>query len=140
MPSLKLVDMAGILVRLILLYYIVILHYPIGHGKPSDVEQKILSSKVTRLNISELYQHLNAESILQQMVDRQLILPANREDTIAYTHKYAQNSVAIKALFSTVTNPPMFLLSLCDVLETTGNSHQLKLATKLRLGMFPRFL
>ena len=101
----------------------------------SDVEQRILSAKVTRLNISELYQYLNAESILQQMVDRQLILPAKMTDAVAYTHKYAQNSVAIEALFPT-TNPATFLLCLCDVLEATGNSQQLNLATKLRSGIY----
>ena len=99
----------------------------------------MLSSKVARLNISELYQYLNAESILQQMVDRQLILPANMTDAVAYTHKYAQNSVAMKALFITTTNPPTFLLNLCDVLEATRNSQQLNLATKLRSGMFASF-
>ena len=92
----------------------------------------MLSAKVARLNISELYQYLSAESILQQMVDRQLILPEKKEDAVLYSHKYAQNSVAVGALFSTAT----FLLSLCDVLEATGNSQQLKLATKLRSGMF----
>ena len=106
----------------------------------SDVEQRMLSAKVTRLNITELYQHLNAESILQQMVDRQLILPEKMTDAVAYTHKYAQNSVAISALFTTRSSPPMFLMHLCDVLEATGNSQQLKLATKLRSGMFTRFL
>ena len=100
----------------------------------------MLSSKVTRLNISELYQYLNAESILQQMVDRQLILPEKMTNAVAYTHKYAQNSVAIEALFTTPTNPPTFLLSLCDVLEATRNSQQLYLATKLRSGMFASFL
>ena len=99
----------------------------------------MLSSKVARLNISELYQYLNAESILQQMVDRQLVRPAKKEDAVVYSHKYAQNSVAMEALFLTTTNPPTFLLSLCDVLEATGNSQQLKLAIKLRSGMFTRF-
>ena len=98
----------------------------------------MLSAKVARLNISELYQYLNAESILQQMVDRQLILPETMTDAVAYTHKYAKNSVAILALFTTLSSPPTFLMHLCDVLEVTGNSQQLKLATKLRSGMFKK--
>ena len=104
----------------------------------SDVEQRMLSSKVTRLNISELYQYLNAESILQQMVDRQLILPAMMTDAVAYTHKYAQNSIATNALFF-MHNTPNFILSLCDVLEGTGNSQQLTLATELRSGKSSTF-
>ena len=95
---------------------------------------------MTRLNVSELYQYLNVESILEQMVDRHIILPINKEHTVMYTHKYAQNSVATSALFPMV-NPPTFLLSLCDVLEATGNSLQLSLATKLRSGLLlMRFL
>ena len=106
-------------------------YYNTGHDKLSDIEQTKLSKEVARLNISELYQHLNAESILQQMVDRQLMLPAKLADAVAYTHKFAQNSVATSALFTT----PTFLFSLCDVLEATGNSQQLNLANKLRSGM-----
>ena len=94
----------------------------------------MLGAKVIRLNMSELYQHLNAESILQQMVDRQLILPAKKEDAEIYNHKYAQNLVATGVLFEK-ESPPTFLLSLCDVLEATGISRQMKLALKLRSGM-----
>ena len=101
-----------------------------GNDKLSDVEERMLSSKVTRLNISELYQHLNAESLLQQMVDRQLISTAKKKDVAMYTHKYAQNSVATSALFSK-DNPPTFFLTLCDVLE----AHKIKLAINLRSGM-----
>ena len=90
---------------------------------------------MTRLNISELYQYLNAESILQQMVDRQLILPTNKENAVAYSHKYAQNCVATSALFSTLSGPPTFLLSLCDVLEATGNTQHQNLAAILRSGI-----
>ena len=90
---------------------------------------------MTRLNISELYQHLRAESILQQMVDRQLILPTNKENTVAYSHKYAQNCVATSALFTTLSSPPTFLPSLCDVLEAAGNSQQHNLAAILRSGI-----
>ena len=88
-----------------------------------------------RLNISELYQHLRAGSILQQMVDRQLMSPKNEENVVAYSHKYAQNCVATSALCSTLSSPPMFLLSLCNVLEATGNSQQQALAAILRSGI-----
>ena len=140
LPSLKLADTTGIYFVNLREVYTCTIVLTFSFTGESDVEQTMLSSKVTRLNISELYQHLNAESILQLMVDRRLILPAKKEDAVVYSHKYAQNSVAIEALFSTPTNPAKFLLSLCDVLEATGNSQQLTLATKLRSGMFKRFL
>ena len=95
----------------------------------------MLGAKVIRLNTSELYQHLNAKSILQQMVDRQLILPAKKEDAETYSHKYAQNLVAAAEILLTMESPATFLLGLCDVLEATGLSHQMKLALKLRSGM-----
>ena len=104
-----------------------------GNSELSDVEKSMLSSKVMRINTSELYQHLNAKSILQQMVDRQLILPAKKEDAETYSHKYAQNLVAMGALF-TMESPPTFLLSLCDILDATDLSCQQKLALKLRSG------
>ena len=94
----------------------------------------LLSAKVIRLNMSELYQHLNAKSILQQMVDRHLILPAKKGDVEAYSHNYAQNLLATRALFER-KGPSTFLLSLCQVLEATGLSCQKKLASKLKSGM-----
>ena len=120
-------------------HYVIYTDMHTEENKMSDEKQRMLSVRVTRLNISELYQYLSAESILQQMVDRQLILPANKEDALAYTHKYAKNSIATKALFL-MDNPPTFLLNLCDVLKSTGSSQQLNLATKLRSGIFTRFL
>ena len=88
---------------------------------------------MARLNLSELFQHLNAASILQQMVDRQLITPAKKVEVEAYSHKYAQNIVAAVGLFN-MESPPTFLLGLCDVLEATGTSQQRNLAMKLRSG------
>ena len=90
---------------------------------------------MTRLNFSELYQHLNAASILQQMVDIQVILPAKKVDAEAYSHKFAQNTVVIGSIFSTTSKPSTFLLDLCDVLEATGTSEQRCLAAKLRSGI-----
>ena len=95
----------------------------------------MLGAKVMRINTSELYQHLNAKSILQQMVDRQLFLPENKEDVETNSHKYAQNLIAMGALFS-MECPPTFLLSLCDILRVTDLSCQQKLALKLRSGIW----
>ena len=105
-----------------------------GDDKLSDAEQKILGAKVTRLNFSELYQHLNAASILQQMVDRQVILLAKKVDAEAYSHKFAQNTVAIEGMLS-INIPSTFLLGLCDILEATDTSKQRSLAAKLRSGI-----
>ena len=93
-----------------------------------------LGAKVIRLNMSELYQHLNVKSILQQMVDRQLILPAKKGDVEAYSHNYAQNLVATRAILER-KGPLAFLSSLCHVLEATDLSCQKKLALKLRSGV-----
>ena len=96
----------------------------------------MLSAKVIRLNLSELYQHLNAESILQQMVDCQLIQPGKMKDVKAYDSKYAQNLSAATALFSTVKISPTFLLHLCDILDDGGTSQQRNLTQKLRSGLY----
>ena len=93
-----------------------------------------MGAKVTRLNFSELYQHLNAASILQQMVDRQVILLAKKVDAEAYSHKFAQNTVAIEGMLS-INIPSTFLLGLCDILEATDTSKQRSLAAKLRSGI-----
>ena len=88
-----------------------------------------------RLNLSELYQHLNAGHILQQMVDRKLIQPEKKNDAEAYSSKYPQNHVATMALFTTMESPPTFLFHLCDILDTAGVSQQRELALKLRAGL-----
>ena len=100
----------------------------------SDVEQRKLGAKVTRLNFSELYQHLNAASLLEQMVERQLILPKFKEDAEKYSNNYAKNVVATDGFFSTTNNPATFLLDLCEVLEVKGTCQQRSLAVKLRSG------
>ena len=96
-------------------------------------EQRIVNAKVIRLNLSELYQHLNAGSILQQMVDGQLIQPGNMKDAEAYDSKYAKNLSTSLALLSR-QSPPTRLLNFCTVLDTSGTSQQTKLALKLRSG------
>ena len=95
----------------------------------------MLSAKVIRLNLSELYQHLNAGSILQQMVDGQLIQQGNMKDAEAYDSKYAQNLSASLVLFSK-KSPPTFLLDMCDILNDEGTLQQRNLTLKLRSGLY----
>ena len=98
------------------------------------VEQHKLCVKVLRLNLSEVFQYLNAQPILNEMVEKKLITPQKKGQVECYTSKYAQNISAGKAMFSTMENPT-FLLSLCDILEGTDCPDQMKLAVKLRSGM-----
>ena len=98
------------------------------------VEQRMLCSKVLRLNLSEMIQYLNAQSILNEMVDRKLIGPQKKGEAEAYSSKYAQNISAGMAMFN-MESPPTFLFSLCDVLEGTDCPDQIKLAVKLRSGL-----
>ena len=99
------------------------------------VEQQKLSAKVLRLNLSEVFQYLSAQPILNEMVDKKLIGPQKKGEVECYTSKYAQNISAGMAMFSTMESPPTFLLSLCDILEGTDCPDQMKLAVKLRSGM-----
>ena len=96
----------------------------------------MLSSKVLRLNLSEVYQYLNAESILHDMVERKLITPQQKEGAESYRIKFAKNISACIALFITMESPPTFLLSMCDILEARQCSEQRKLAVKLRSGKY----
>ena len=89
---------------------------------------------MTRLNFSELYQHLNAASLLEQMVERHLILPKIKGDAENYSNNYAKNILATVGLFPTRNSPPTFLLDLCETLEGTGTCQQRSLAAKLRSG------
>ena len=99
----------------------------------TDVEQRILAFKVLRLNTSELYQHFNAASILQQLVDEKIVPPQFKEMAILYAEKYAKNMAAFSAMFSSgLESPQTLLLSLCDKFEATGTPEQQCLATKLR--------
>ena len=103
-------------------------------------EQRKLCSKVLRLNLSEMFQYLSAQPILNKMVDKNLITPQKKEEVEAYSSKYAQNISASIAMLSTILStspsPPTFLLSLCDILEGTDCPDQMKLAVKLRSGMY----
>ena len=94
----------------------------------------MLSSKVLRINLSEVYQSLNAQSILSEMVERKLIQPQKRGEAEGYSSKYAQNISAGVALF-TMEIPPTFALDLSNILEATDCPKQRKLAVKLRSGL-----
>ena len=98
-------------------------------------EQRKLSAKVLRLYFSEMFQYLNAQSILNEIVDKKLIGPQNKGEVECYTSKYAKNISAGMAMFSTMESSPTFLLSLCDILEGTDCPDQMKLALMLRSGM-----
>ena len=106
----------------------------VGDDEVLNAEQRILSAKVIRLNLSELYQYLNAASILQQMVDGKLIQPQKKNDAESYSSKYPQNHVATMALFN-MESPSTFLFHLCDILDPVGVSQQRELALKLRAGL-----
>ena len=109
---------------------------PVGN-ELTDVEQRILALKVLRLNMSELYQHFNAASILQQMVDEKIVPQKLEKKAITYSEKYAQNMAAASEIsFSRLESPLAFLMSLCDKFEVTGTPEQQHLATKLRSGEF----
>ena len=98
-------------------------------------EQRKLCSKVLRLNLSEVFQYLSAQSILNEMVEKKLIKPQKKREVEVYSSKYAQNISAGIAMFSTMESPPTFLLSLCDILVGTDCPNQMKLAVKLRSGL-----
>ena len=93
----------------------------------------MLSSKVLRLNLSEVYQYLNAESILHEMVERKLITPQQKENAESCNSKYAQNISAGAALFE-MNSPPTVMLDLYNILEATQCPNHRKLAVKLRSG------
>ena len=98
-------------------------------------EQVMLCRKVLRLNLSEVFQYLNVQSILNEMIEKKLTKPQKKGEVEAYSSKYAQNISAGIAMFSTMEIPPTFLLSLCDILEGTDCPDQMKLAVKLRSGL-----
>ena len=117
-------------------YLCVCLYNIIGNDGLTDVEREIVALKVLRLNMSELYQHFNAASILQQMEDENIVPPKLKEKALSYTEKYAQNMAATCAIYSCRESPVAFLLSLCDKFKATGTPGQKYLATKLRSRKF----
>ena len=99
----------------------------------------MLGAKVLRLNLSEVYQYLNAKSILHEMVERKLITPQQKGSAEAYSSTYAQNISAGVALFNK-ESPPTFALDLCNILEATDCPKKRKLAMKLRSGIMILFI
>ena len=95
---------------------------------------RIQSSKILRVNLSEIYQYLHAESILDEMVKRRLI--QSYTDIISYQSNYAKNIAAGLAILSTARKHPLYLLSLCYILKSRGCPQQRYLALKLRSGTF----
>ena len=102
-------------------------------------EQRMLGAKVLRLNLSEVYQYLNAKSILHEMVERKLITSQQKGNAEAYSSTYAQNISAGVALFNK-ESPPTFSLDMCNILEATDCPEQRKLAIKLRSGIMILFI
>ena len=98
-------------------------------------QQRMFGAKALRLSLSEVYQNLNAQSILQEMVEGKLIQPQNKGAAEAYSSKYAQNIPAWAALFN-VQSPSTFLFALCSILESRDSPKQMKLAMTLRSGMY----
>ena len=98
-------------------------------------QQRMFGAKALRLSLSEVYQNLNAQSILQEMVEGELIQPQHKGAAEAYSSKYAQNISAGVALFN-MQGPATFLLALCSILESRDSPKQMKLAMILRSGMY----
>ena len=98
-------------------------------------QQRMFAMKALRLSLSEVYQNLNAQSILQEMVEGKLIQPQNKRDAEAYSSEYAQNISAGVTLFN-MRSPATFLFALCSILESRDSPKQMKLAMTLRSGMY----
>ena len=65
-------------------------------------QQNVFGAMALLLSLSEVYQNLNAQSILQEMVEGKLIQPQNKRDAEAYSSEYAQNISAGVALLCKV--------------------------------------
>ena len=98
-------------------------------------QQHMFAMKALRLSLSEVYQNLNAQSILQEMVEGKVIQPQNKGAAEAYSSEYAQNISAWVALFN-MQSPATFLFALCSILESRDSPKQMKLAMTLRSGMY----
>ena len=100
-------------------------------------QQRMFGARALRLSLSEVYQNLNAQSILQEMVEGKLIQPQNKRDAEAYSSEYAQNISAWVALFN-MQSPATFLFALCSILESRDSPKQRNLAIMLRSSMAHR--
>ena len=97
-------------------------------------QQAMFGAMALRLSLSEVYQNLNAQSILQEMVEGKLIQPQNKRAAEAYSSEYAQNISAWVALFN-MQSPSTVLLALCSILESRDSPKQRNLAVMLRSSM-----
>ena len=97
-------------------------------------QQHMFAMKALRLSLSEVYQNLNAQSILQEMVEGKLIQPQNKGAAEAYSSEYAQNISAGVALYN-MQSPSTVLFALCSILESRGSPKQRNLAIMLRSSM-----
>ena len=97
-------------------------------------KQRMLCSRVIRLNYSYLYQHLIPGPISQQLLlDKCIISEATAKKMESYHQKYAQNAIIIEALL-TWKCPPGGLLKLADTLAVTiGQKHIGKKLTEGKL-------
>ena len=102
-------------------------------GALSTAEQRKICSKVLRLNLSNIYQFLNVQLILNEMVAKTLIQPQRKGDVEAYSSKYAQNISAGIALFEREST--QHVLDLCGILQATDSSEQRQLAVMLATGI-----
>ena len=119
------------------LFFIISNNYDCTEDEGAMVaERRMLSAKVLRLNFSEVYQYLNAKSILHEMVERKLITSQQKGNAEAYSSTYAQNISAGVALFFNTGSPPTFALDMCNILEATDCPGQRKLAMKFRSGSY----
>ena len=94
-------------------------------------QQAMFGAKALRLSLSEVYQNLNAQSILQEMVEGNSSSHSIREmlrPTALDMHRIFQ-------LFN-VRSPSTFLFALCSILESRDSPKQRKLAMTLRSGMY----
>ena len=98
-------------------------------------QQNMFGAKVLRLSLTEVYQNLNAQSILQEMVEGKLIQPQHKGAAEAYSSEYAQNISAGVTLFN-MRSPATFLFALCSILKSRDSPKQRKLAMTLRSGIY----
>ena len=139
LPSLKLAPTTGIYIVYAVCKVIVdhmCMHTCLCYVEDDAAQERMLGAKVVRLNLSELYQHLNAGSILQQMVEAKLIQPGKKKDAEAYGSKYAQN-LSVSLTLLSKESLPTAVLDLCNLLDTSETLQQRNLAIKLREGIVP---
>ena len=94
----------------------------------------MLCAKILRLNLSEMYQYLDAKLILNAMVGKRLIQSQKEGEVEGYSSQYAQNIIAGIALFE-MYSPSTNVLDLCHILRARDSPEQKRLAALLRSGI-----